>query len=170
MSRTKPPPPIQEAEQALRERLIRGRTALGLSQAEFARRAQVSRPIISAIELGRANPSLKILKRLAVAIGCDVVSLFKAHGGRLRPRDKGSTRRAGHIEARYSRSGRKPSLKTWLENPPPESRTAAAKAFGVDLTLLAQNLALSPAQRLRKLSEGAATLQWLRKNRRNQEL
>lgn len=35
-----------------------------------------------------------------------------------------------------------------LLNPPPGSKIAAAKEFGVDLTLLARNLRLTPEQRI----------------------
>ena len=36
-----------------------------------------------------------------------------------------------------------------LLHPPPGSRIAAAKEFGIDLTLLIENLRLTPAQRVR---------------------
>lgn len=146
---------------ALRHRLIRSRGTLGLSQSELARRSKVSRPIISALESGRGNPSLRVLERLAKAIGCGVGDLLKPPG-RLRRSADEDFRRQSVGEKRYSRSGRKPSLKSWLQNPPPQSKTAAAKAFGVDVTLLAENLALSPEQRLGKLAYGADLLQRLR--------
>ncbi len=38
-----------------------------------------------------------------------------------------------------------------ITNPPPGSKLAAAKEFGVDLTLLLENLALTPTERLQKL-------------------
>ncbi len=37
-----------------------------------------------------------------------------------------------------------------ITNPPPGSKLAAAKAFGIDLTLIVENLALTPTQRLEK--------------------
>ena len=39
----------------------------------------------------------------------------------------------------------------WLRNPPPGSRAAAARDFGIDLTLLIENLRLTPDERVRKL-------------------
>lgn len=38
-----------------------------------------------------------------------------------------------------------------ITNPPPGSKLAAAKEFGIDLTLLLENLALTPTERLQKL-------------------
>jgi hypothetical protein len=38
-----------------------------------------------------------------------------------------------------------------LLNPPPGSKIAAAKEFGIDLTLLAVNLRLTPQERIDKL-------------------
>ena len=42
-----------------------------------------------------------------------------------------------------------------IHNPPPGSALAAAKEFGVDLTLLISTLRLSPAERARALSESS---------------
>jgi len=41
----------------------------------------------------------------------------------------------------------------WLRNPPPGSRAAAARDFGIDLMLLIENLRLTPDERARKLQE-----------------
>jgi len=38
-----------------------------------------------------------------------------------------------------------------LLNPPPNSKIAAAKEFGVDLTLLARNLRLTPEERINEM-------------------
>lgn len=40
-----------------------------------------------------------------------------------------------------------------LLNPRPGSKAAAAKEFGIDLTLLVENLRLTPDQRVRNLQE-----------------
>lgn len=37
----------------------------------------------------------------------------------------------------------------WLMNPPPGSRAAAAREFGIDLTLLVSQLQRTPAERAR---------------------
>jgi len=43
-----------------------------------------------------------------------------------------------------------------LRHPPPGSRIEAARDYGIDLTLLIEQLRLTPAERARQL-EGAAT-------------
>ncbi len=52
------------------------RVAAGLSQEELAHRADVERAHLSQIERGLANPSLKLLSRLAQALRTDVVTLL----------------------------------------------------------------------------------------------
>lgn len=49
-----------------------------------------------------------------------------------------------------------------ITNPPPGSDIAAAKEYGIDLTLLVENLALTPTERALKLCEGANSLRLLR--------
>ena len=49
-----------------------------------------------------------------------------------------------------------------LRNPAPESRIEAAKRFGIDLTLLIEQLRLSPEDRLRKLQETVRSLENVR--------
>jgi hypothetical protein len=49
-----------------------------------------------------------------------------------------------------------------LLNPRPGSKVAAAKEFGIDLTLLLVNLRLTPEQRLEKLQEAVDGLEELR--------
>jgi transcriptional regulator with XRE-family HTH domain len=50
----------------------------GWSQAELARRAGLTQPYIVMIESGaRKNPSLKVLGKLAKALGVDVGELLK---------------------------------------------------------------------------------------------
>ena len=44
-----------------------------------------------------------------------------------------------------------PKIEEWLLNPPPGSKAAAAKEFGIDLTLLLRNLRLTPQERAEKL-------------------
>ena len=45
-----------------------------------------------------------------------------------------------------------------ITNPPPGSKLAAAKEWGVDLTLLYENLQLTPTERARVFSLGARYL------------
>jgi transcriptional regulator with XRE-family HTH domain len=50
----------------------------GWSQAELARRAGLTQPYIVMIESGaRKNPSLKVLGKLAKALGVEVAALLK---------------------------------------------------------------------------------------------
>jgi len=44
-----------------------------------------------------------------------------------------------------------------LRNPPPGSRIEAARRFGVDLTLLIEQLRLSPAERVRRMEDASRT-------------
>lgn len=53
-------------------------------------------------------------------------------------------------------------IKAWLLNPPPGSKAAAARDFGIDLTLTLHNLQLTPQQRLEKLEAKLAFVQQLR--------
>jgi hypothetical protein len=49
-----------------------------------------------------------------------------------------------------------------ITNPPPGSKLAAAKEYGIDLTLLVENLALSPEERMRRGSAAANSCAVLR--------
>ena len=42
-------------------------------------------------------------------------------------------------------------IEAWLLNPPPGSKAAAARDFGIDLTLTINNLRLTPEERIRQL-------------------
>ena len=53
-----------------------------------------------------------------------------------------------------------------LLNPRPGSKIAAARDFGIDLTLIVENLRLSPEQRIQKLQEAMIGLEDLRRNAR----
>jgi len=44
-------------------------------------------------------------------------------------------------------------IENLLLNPPPESKAAAAKEFGIDLTLLVRQLRLTPEERLNELQQ-----------------
>jgi hypothetical protein len=49
-----------------------------------------------------------------------------------------------------------------LLHPAPGSRIAAARKYGVDLTLLVEQLRLTPAERARKLEEASTALERVR--------
>jgi hypothetical protein len=50
-----------------------------------------------------------------------------------------------------------------IARPPRGSKLAKAKEYGVDLTLLVENLSLTPTERAKKISHGAKSLQALRR-------
>ncbi len=52
--------------------LTRARKRAGLTQAELARRAGTSQPVISAYEHGRRDPSIGTLRRLVRAAGAEL--------------------------------------------------------------------------------------------------
>ena len=49
-----------------------------------------------------------------------------------------------------------------LRSPAPGSRIEAARNYGVDLTLLAEQLRLTPAERVRKLESASTALEQVR--------
>lgn len=50
-----------------------------------------------------------------------------------------------------------------ISNPPPGSRMAAAKEFGIDLTLNLRRLALTPAERVQEMEGALAFVEDLRR-------
>lgn len=57
--------------------LRRFRVAKGLAQHELALDAEIDRTYVSMIELGRHNPSLMVLDRLAKALGVKIADLLE---------------------------------------------------------------------------------------------
>ena len=49
-----------------------------------------------------------------------------------------------------------------LRHPAPGSRIAAAKEFGIDLTLLVEQLRLTPAERVRKMHDACQVAELVR--------
>ena len=60
----------------------------------------------------------------------------------------------------------KRSIEERLLNPKPGSKIAAAKEFGIDLTLLLRQLRLTPQQRLDELQSAMESVEGLKKARR----
>lgn len=154
----------EHVRQTLRRNVVEARAALGLSQEQLAKKAGLSRPVVSAMEQARANPTLSVLEKLASALGCGASALIapKVPAISLAP-TASKHRNKLRKGTRFSRAGRKPSYASWLSNPPPGSKTAEAQDFGIDLTLNAGNLRLSPSERLQKIEETAT---WLASARR----
>lgn len=64
--------------------LREARLRTGMSQAELARRARVTQPVISAYETGRREPALSTLARLVEATGQQLVIDLAAPASRVR--------------------------------------------------------------------------------------
>jgi molybdate-binding protein/DNA-binding XRE family transcriptional regulator len=67
----------RDSESRLESRVRELRRAAGLTQEELARRCQVSRQALIAIESGRVEPSVVVALRLAAALGQRVEDLFQ---------------------------------------------------------------------------------------------
>jgi ribosome-binding protein aMBF1 (putative translation factor) len=66
-----------EAEYTMISALIRARNEAGLTQKELSSRTGIDQAILSRIENGNANPSLKTLDRLAKGLGKKLVIEFR---------------------------------------------------------------------------------------------
>ena len=63
----------------LAQRLRDLREEHGLTQAELAKRAQTTQPVIARMESGRVVPRLDLLKKVAVAMGLALKIDFERH-------------------------------------------------------------------------------------------
>lgn len=62
--------------------LVRARKSLGLNQEEFAKRAKLSRPMLSHIERGAALPSLDVAYRIAKVANMSIEDIFFVRNAR----------------------------------------------------------------------------------------
>lgn len=62
--------------------LIKARKNLGLNQEEFAKRAKLSRPMLSHIERGASLPSLPVAYRISKAANMTIEEIFCARNAR----------------------------------------------------------------------------------------
>lgn len=105
----------------LSREVLAARSVAGLTQREVARRAGISQSMVAHVEVGRAIPSLDVLRRIAAAMGHDLsIRLFP--GGGIRLRDSGQLVVAERIRREAS-----PRWRVRLEVPvaPPPDRRAA---------------------------------------------
>jgi hypothetical protein len=65
-----------------------------------------------------------------------------------------------------NRSRQNDRLLRLIANPPPGSKIAAARKFGIDLTLLARKLSLTPTERLEELASAQEAFKKLRRARK----
>ena len=66
------------------------RTQLSISQEEFAHRADVHRSFVARLELGKTQPSLAVLFRLADALSADIAELTASIARRAKTEKKTS--------------------------------------------------------------------------------
>ena len=66
-------------QRRLSRNIQRIRRDKGMSQEEVAHLAAVHQTYLSGVETARRNPSVKVIERIANALGVDVVELFKAN-------------------------------------------------------------------------------------------
>ena len=69
---------FMSAQRRLSKNIQRIRHDKGLSQEEVAHRAEVHQTYLSGVETGQRNPSVKVVERIANALGVDIADLFKA--------------------------------------------------------------------------------------------
>jgi putative transcriptional regulator len=62
---------------AMGQRLRRLREARGLTQAELAKKARITREYVVRLEAGRYDPTLSVSSRLAKALGVPVTELLE---------------------------------------------------------------------------------------------
>ena len=63
------------------DRIRQRRHRLGLSQEALAREASINRTYIASLEVGRRNPSLDLMSRLALALDVDLGELLRGLQG-----------------------------------------------------------------------------------------
>ena len=64
-------------EQQLGMRIVYLRRQLGWSQEDLALEAGINKNYLSDLERGRRNPTLRVLEKIAIALGIDVSKLTK---------------------------------------------------------------------------------------------
>jgi len=115
------------------------RAEAGLSQAELAARAGVSRQALSAIEAGRQTPSTALALQLARALRCTVDDLFRLPGGPVvhatlaEPVDQGGRVVLGRVEGRlvaHPLRADSESADGALAGPASRDGTAVVELFG----------------------------------------
>jgi transcriptional regulator with XRE-family HTH domain len=103
--------------------VVSARQQSGLTQAELAERAGVSRSAISEIERGKRDPGLEYLQRILRSAGLDLLTrlvahddhdeVLKAHGAGLDPEARAARSRAMqefYAEARQAMKQSRPSI------------------------------------------------------------
>ncbi len=115
----------------------------GLTQSAVARRAGLTQAFVSQLMSG-ARADISLASAIALA---EALDLSIERPGRLRRARRFSVKRA----------------QQWLLDPPSGSRAAAARDYGVDLTLNAGRLGVSVDQRVADMQAAAAAMDALRR-------
>ena len=68
---------VQPAAKLFGERLKARRQELGLTQAQLFEQTGITSPYISAIERGKANPTLDMIVKLAEAVGLEASDMIR---------------------------------------------------------------------------------------------
>lgn len=68
---------LNPTEKRLGRAIKRRREEAGLSQEEFAERAEVHRTYVSQLERGLKSPSVRVLGKVAEALGCEAWELLR---------------------------------------------------------------------------------------------
>ncbi len=71
---------------ALGKRIAFLRRQKGWSQLEFSLRSDIAKSYICELEAGKRNPSLLLLEKVCVALGCTLSTLFEGVGPVVMPR------------------------------------------------------------------------------------
>lgn len=66
-----------EAEYTLVKALIEARSAMGMTQQQLARLSEIDQAVLSRIESGKANPSIKTLQRVAKGLNKKLIIDFR---------------------------------------------------------------------------------------------
>lgn len=64
----------------MKNRILMLRERMGLTQEDLARKLQVTRQTINAIENNKYNPTLELAFRLAIFFGCAIEEIFEYEG------------------------------------------------------------------------------------------
>jgi hypothetical protein len=89
-------------------------------------------------------------------------NISQENGGPLSRAESSEDRIVGRHMRRNAQ--RLTAAQRWLLDPPPGSKAAAAKAFGIDLTLNARLLGLTPEERIAEMQNAVRSLHSKRKS------
>lgn len=129
--------------------LRQARLAAGLSQAEVAKRARVSRTNYVSFETGKRTPGVSFLRRFAAAVGVETRDLVTLDPATATLRDlrtrAGKTQAAAAAELGYRSASSYANIETGLTTPSSDQIATLARFFDASLSELALVAARSTA-------------------------